>query len=328
MKEVGLVAKGDGWELSLNYPDMELWGVNDSIVRDPNIDLCFFMDRALLYQYDFTTKTGREAFQKAVGLPPDSVENINKAVTQTCNERNIPVYCTKKFDDIPSSMAYPIDDIISYFGTDFFGNSLDYMIALAIYRGYDIIHTFGLNMSQGSKYIYEKPSTTFWLGVALGAGIELNLQGEECQLLTTMNMKTYAYQEIQCKAQGRIKIDPSMRPDIAEFHGTKTVPLSALDRMLLAHHMPKSGRYKTMKMVEEFRKSLLFSLDEEKAIALHTDGTGTTMKFVEDGIPPKDYEISSDMFKVIRLMMMHLDEQGQINTQLAALYEKFVLGEE
>ena len=46
MKEVGLVAKGPGWELA--PPDMKLWGVNDSVWRDENIDVCFFM---LFYYY-------------------------------------------------------------------------------------------------------------------------------------------------------------------------------------------------------------------------------------------------------------------------------------
>lgn len=323
MKEVGLVAKGDGWELA--PPDMELWGVNDSIARDENIDLCFFMDRELLDKHDFTTKKGREDFQKAVGLPPDSVENIRNTIQRVCNERNLPVYCTKVFPDLPTSMEYPIDDIVSYFGTDYFGNSLDYMIALAIYQGYEAIHTYGLNMSQGSKYIYEKPSTTFWLGVALGRGIELYLEGDECQLLSTMNGKMYAYQEVQYRSQGLIKIDPGRKP--MEIPDTQTVSLSALERMLLLHYLPTKARYQVIRAIEEFKRNISFSFDEEKALALHTDGTGTTVKFVEDGLPEKPYEISRTMVKVIKKTMLHLDQQGKIDTQLARLYERFVLGE-
>ena len=327
MREVGLVAKGPGWELSLNHPDMELWGVNDSIYRDENIDLCFFMDRELFLTHDFSTKDGRESFQKKVGLPPDSVENINNIVTKLCNERNLPVYCTREFEDIPTSIQYPIEDIVNYFGTDYFGNSLDYMIALAIYQGYDVIHTFGLNMSQGSKYIYEKPSTTFWLGIALGRGIELNLHGEECGLLSTLDGKMYAYQEIQVRSKGRLKIETDEEPKELEFNKSMTMALSALDRMLLIHHMPKSSRYRTIKKIDEFKKVLNFTLDEEKSIALHTDGTGTKVKFIDDGIEPKDYEISPEMLRVIKKSLEHLDEQGKIDEPLASLYERFVLGE-
>lgn len=326
MREVGLIAKGEGWDLSLNYPDMELWGVNDSIFRDENIDLCFFMDREIFLNYDFSTHEGRKSFQKEVGLPPDAVEEINNSVTKICNERNLPLYCTKKFDDIPSSMAYPIEDIQAYFGTDYFGNSLDYMIALAIYKGFDVIHTFGLNMSQGSKYIYEKPSTTFWLGVALGKGIELHLHGEECNLLTTMDGKTYAYKEIQVRGQGRIKIDETPLSKIT-FNENKTVFLSSLDRMLIVHHLPKASRYKTMIEIDAFKKELSFTLDEEKAVALHTDGTGTSIKFIEEGIPPKEFELSPTILKVIKRIFKKLDEEGKIDMQLGKLYERFVLGE-
>ena len=325
MKEVGIIAKGPGWELA--PPDMKLWGVNDSVWRDENIDVCFFMDRELFLTHDFSTDEAREAFQKTVGLPPDMVENINNVVTKVCNEKKIPVYCTKEFTDIPTSIAYPIEKIKEFFGTDYFGNSIDYMIALAIYQGHDVIHTFGLNMSEGSKYIYEKPSTTFWLGVALGYGVELHLHGDECCLLTTMNGKMYAYQEKQVMSQGDIKIKSDKAPDLLDFGKAKTFPLSSLDRMLINHNLPQSARYKTMKLIEEFKKKLLFTMDEEKAIALHTDGTGKSVKFIEDGIPPKDYEISEDMLKVIRLSLEHLDKEGKIDKPLGSLYERFVLGE-
>lgn len=326
MKEVGLVAKGPGWELA--PPDMELWGVNDTIHRDENIDVCFFMDREIYFSFDFTTEKGRKHCQETVGLPPDMIEEINNTVTKVCNERSLPLYCTKKYDDIPSSMAYPIDEIKTFFGNDYFGNSLDYMIALAIYQGYEIINTYGLNMSQGSQYIYEKPSTTFWLGIALGRGVELNLHGDECGLLTTFTGKTYAYQEQQVLNRGVIKIQPDVIPDTLDFNGVKTFALSSLDRMLLKHHMPKSARYKTMKLIEAFSDELTFTMPEEKALALHTDGTGKNMKFIEDGIPSKDYEISSDVLKIIRLSLEHLDKQGKIDKPLASLYERFVLNKE
>lgn len=327
MKEVGLVAKGPGWELSKNYSDMELWGVNDSIYRDENIDLCFFMDRELLFKYDFSTEEGKKACQKAVGLPPNMIEEINNIVTNVCNERSLPVYCTKAFDDIPSSMAYPIDEIKSYFGTDYFGNSLDYMIALAIYQGYEIIHTFGLNMSQGTKYIYEKPSTTFWLGVALGKGIELHLHGDECGLLKTMDGKTYAYREDQVMSQENLKIADESNPVVLDFTVQKTFPLTPLERMLLLNSLPDAGRYKTIKKIEAFKKELEFTLEEEKKLALHHDGKGKSIKFVEDGISPKDMEISSDMQKIIRIALEDRDKKGLLNKQFVSLYERFVLGE-
>jgi len=325
MKEVGLVAKGEGWELA--PPEMELWGVNDSIYKDENIDLCFFMDRELLYKHDFSTKEGREACQKATGLPPDTIEDINNLVTKICNERGLPVYCTRKFDDIPSSLEYPLNEVRQFFGTDYFGNSLDYMIALAIYQGYDVINTYGLNMSQGSKYIYEKPSTTFWLGIALGRGIEVHLYGPNCELLKTMDGKMYAYRNEQVMSQEKIKIQPERTAKVLDFNSSKTTKLSSLERMLLVHHMPKSARYKTMKLIEEFQDELSFTLEEEKAVALHTDGTGKTVKFIEDGIPPKEYIISSDMLRVIKLSLEHLDKEGKIDKQLAKLYERFVLDE-
>jgi len=87
----------------------------------------------------------------------------------------IPVYMQEKFDDIPASIKYPLEEITKYFGRQYFKSSLDYMMALALYEGFEEIHVYGVNMAVGDEYAYQKPSMEYWIGRAEGMGVKVVL---------------------------------------------------------------------------------------------------------------------------------------------------------
>jgi hypothetical protein len=57
----------------------------------------------------------------------------------------------------------------------YFTNSISWMIALAIYKGYKEIHVYGVNMAQTQEYQHQRPSCEHLLGWARGAGIKVYL---------------------------------------------------------------------------------------------------------------------------------------------------------
>ena len=61
---------------------------------------------------------------------------------------DIPVYMQKKWDIIPKSIAYPLDEVKKTFGT-YFTNSVSYMIAMAILQGATEIGCYGVDMATG-----------------------------------------------------------------------------------------------------------------------------------------------------------------------------------
>lgn len=319
MKELGIVAKGPGWEDAPH--DMELWGVNDSPYKYPEMSLCFFMDRGLMEKYDFSSDRGRDACEKDTGIPPSQIEDIDNVLVKICNERNLPMYSTKTFEDIPSSIAYPLQEVSNFFGVDYFGHSIDYMLALAIYQGYDVINTYGLVMSQGSKYTFEKPSTTFWIGMALGRGIEVNIYGDS-SLLSTIDGTLYGYKTRQTKSIVGVKV--SDVPVLAKSSET-TETLSPLERILLLNIMPESGRYNLIRKVRDFKNLISFSKKEEQLLSMHHDGTGKQLKILPDAVPSKEFDISADILRAIKMSLQNMDKKGLLNAQLADLYERFVL---
>ena len=87
--------------------------------------------------------------------------------------------------DIPIMVLedYPLQQMIEYFQTSFFSNSLCYMLAYAIFKGYSEINMWGCNMKVSDEgavdyYVPEHPGVEFWCGMAKGRGIKLTIHGD------------------------------------------------------------------------------------------------------------------------------------------------------
>ncbi len=92
-----------------------------------------------------------------------------------------------------SQENYPLQEVMDFFDTDYFSNSVDYAIALAIYEGFDEIDLYGVNMAVDSEYAYEKAGVDFWCGVAKGKGVKVNVHGEQSTIMKTRDGFLYGY---------------------------------------------------------------------------------------------------------------------------------------
>lgn len=91
--------------------------------------------------------------------------------TRFYNERECPVYMQEECPEVPRSVKFPKDKILSKY-RDYFTNSISWMTALAIEEGYKEIHYYGVHMATVSEYAYEMPSCEYFIGVAEGKGIK------------------------------------------------------------------------------------------------------------------------------------------------------------
>jgi len=87
----------------------------------------------------------------------------------------VPVLMQKKVPSIPNSMTYPIKEIqkkfSTYTGVKYFTSTISYMIALAIYLGYEEIISYGVHMAATDEYGDQRQSCEYWSGVANGKGV-------------------------------------------------------------------------------------------------------------------------------------------------------------
>ncbi len=104
--------------------------------------------------------------------------------------------------------VYPIDDVLDKFPTRFFSNTIAYMIAYAllgnkiildtlesrprVVDGFNKIYFYGIDMMTNTTYIQEKGGVEYWMGIALGMGVDIvNTKGSATG--KTWNGKMYGW---------------------------------------------------------------------------------------------------------------------------------------
>ena len=146
-----------------NDPDWEIWVLNEYFTMLPceanNIARWFELHQRDTVLNSFRTKEYLKQLQQS----------------------NIPIMMVEKFEDIPMSEKYPLDEIIKELETDYFTNSISYMVAYAIYYGADEIAMYGVDMAQDEEYAKERPSVEYFVGYARAKGVPVYIPPERCR---------------------------------------------------------------------------------------------------------------------------------------------------
>jgi len=96
-------------------------------------------------------------------------------------EKDISTYfCMHKWqhmevDNVYDLSNYPLKEVIEKYGSRYFTNSIGYMIALALFKGYTEINLYGVDMDMGDEYAFERPCVLYWVGFARGMGVKVTL---------------------------------------------------------------------------------------------------------------------------------------------------------
>jgi hypothetical protein len=94
------------------------------------------------------------------------------------------VYMQDAYPDVPKSVRYPLDEIVSTLlprftwhgkereGDRYFTSTFCYALALGIFLAqYKTIEVHGVEMETDTEYRYQRDGVTFWMGIALGRGV-------------------------------------------------------------------------------------------------------------------------------------------------------------
>lgn len=151
----------------------KIWGVSNVYQHIPKWDCWFEL-------HDLETRKNEQEY-------PGHYDWLKKQTT--------PVYMQQTHEEIPASVEYPKQEIIGEFG-GYFTNSVSYMIALAIHRGAEQIGIFGVDMAVQdagghSEYAHQRPSCEYFVGIAVGRGIKVDIPPESDLLKAA---RLYAYE--------------------------------------------------------------------------------------------------------------------------------------
>ena len=197
-KKVAIVGCADSKDLApFNNPEYEIWGVNNLYAFIPPGSAHRWFE---IHQIEFNGQSfirrGKLAFR-------------GKPITEYLAEINslgIPIYMQKHWPNIPNSVPYPLKEVIAKLG-GYFTNTISYMIALAIYEGFERIDIYGVDMAVDSEYYYQRPSCEYFIGVARGMGIEVYIP-PQADLMKTRFL--YGFQE-KIETDFEMKLDNTQK---------------------------------------------------------------------------------------------------------------------
>jgi len=98
----------------------------------------------------------------------------------------VPVYVWDPDPSWPTAVRFPKEEVVERFGR-YFTNSVAWMIAHAIMEQPVEIGVYGVDMAQDTEYAAQRPSCEYFLGMALGMGIEVTIP-ETSDLLKSVSM--------------------------------------------------------------------------------------------------------------------------------------------
>lgn len=312
-----LVGKGDGWKNAPIQGDFEIWGVNDLVV-ERHVDMEFDMHRlderwdpdieSKVSAMDLTKCQADAKFQENLNTVIGLTRTVNK-----CTELNVPLMTLKHYDFAPTSIEYPLDDVIQDLRSDNFTNGIDYMIAYAVHCGvFTDIDLYGINMAMGSEYEWEKPGCDFWLGVAKGRGIRVNIKSNVTLLLKPRDGMLYGYRTRQTFKE-------------ETYMPTYTMPFSVLERVVLLNSIPgQKGSYEQLKSIKTLKEALGFTKEEQENLKFVQEGQG--VKWDDAFDKPKDITLDDFSLGVIIETLKWMSDRNNLAEGHIPLYERFVAG--
>lgn len=113
-----------------------------------------------------------------------------------------PIYMQFHHNAIPDSIEYPFRDVIDRFFKNathgfqpikYFTSTFAYMIALALMERFERIECYGFEMTYDDIYAYQRKNAEFWMGLAIGKGVDFYLPSN-CPILQA---KLYGYETNQ-----------------------------------------------------------------------------------------------------------------------------------
>lgn len=140
--------------------------------------------------------------------------------TKWLTEQTVPIWMWAHDPTIPASRPYPIREILGspilphgkpISEEAYFNNTISWMLALAIARGYKKIGLFGVDMALDgvhgeSEYAFQRPSVEYFIGVARGLGIDVVLPAEsevlKCGYLYGWDNSSWARRKFLDRVEG------------------------------------------------------------------------------------------------------------------------------
>lgn len=160
-------------------PEFQIWGCSPGLYpRVPRINAWFE-----LHRWE----------PPVVGVPSQQVPWFSPEYVQWMATRGVPVWMQAKVPEIPTSDAYPVEEMCHKFGTFFFTSSIAWMMAMAIdmvireredcakagkEAPQSVIGLYGIDMAATEEYGYQRAGCQHFCALAHQMGITVDVPPE------------------------------------------------------------------------------------------------------------------------------------------------------
>jgi len=158
-------------------PEVEIWGLNEMHAFPQ-----WFKRADRWFQIHNTESWKRYIAKRDVRGHADWLKS---------NPWNIPIYMQYWAEEVPKSIAYPLHEVVEEVFPNmrrgdakvkYFTSTFAYEMGIAILEKFERIEIYGFEMSDQIEYVKQKACAEFWIGFALGRGIEIYTP-PNCQIL-------------------------------------------------------------------------------------------------------------------------------------------------
>jgi len=130
---------------------VDIWGVNELYKFVPRVDVLFELH-------------AREMFTS---------KKRNPGHLKWLQNATIPIFLNQEFDDIPSSIMFPYDEVKAKMQTSYFTNSISWLLGFACWCGYEHVSLYGVDLAVSDEYEKQRPSMEYLIGKARALGVEV-----------------------------------------------------------------------------------------------------------------------------------------------------------
>jgi SAM-dependent methyltransferase len=138
---------------------------------------------------------------------------------------SVPIYTSRAYPDYPTSVDFPLEDVIRSCGVPYFNNTSVYAICYAIHLGVEKIDLWGFDFTYPDIAGAEmgRGCCEFWVGRAMKSGIEVRLPPDTTLLDTCLkpDRKFYGYDTVDLDVEikdGTVRVNKINRLKPRNIH--------------------------------------------------------------------------------------------------------------
>lgn len=159
---------GSGWELIPRNTERTVYCLNDYVRTEK-----YGVKPDLLFMADVLDEKPQVI---------SGIDNLGDIIARI-NAMKVPFIAPFKYEEIPLSEPFPIEQCVKEFGWPYFTNTICYMIAYALLQKVKEIDIYGVNQAGSHEYTEERGGVEYWIGLANGRGVKMTVHGDHSQLL-------------------------------------------------------------------------------------------------------------------------------------------------